>query len=121
MYTLAGLTERLKAVYRAMTGGKFSEGLRLVNLLLLLIPLTVVDTRREVDELKELLTIARCGPGMSVHLYTCACILLHCVLMKELTPRCRSVAVMVCAYAKANEARPACLTAMSRTDAGWLL
>ena len=60
VYTLSSLAERLKAVYRAMTGGKFTEGLRLVNALLLLIPLTVVDTRREVDELKELLTIARC-------------------------------------------------------------
>ena len=63
VHTLAGLTERLKAVYRAMTGGKFTEGLRLVNLLLLLIPLTVVETRREVDELKELLTISRYGSG----------------------------------------------------------
>lgn len=29
--------------------------------MLRLIPLTVVETRREVDELKELLTIARCA------------------------------------------------------------
>ena len=42
-----------------MTEGKFVEGLRQVNALLHCIPFTVVDSRREVDELKELLTIAR--------------------------------------------------------------
>ena len=59
MFGLAHLTDRLKGVYTAMTNGKFTEGLEKVKVLLLLIPLTVVDTRREVDELKELLTIAR--------------------------------------------------------------
>ena len=59
VFTLSSLADRLKGVYKAMTEGKFAEGLRQVNVLLLLIPLTVVDTRREADELKELLTIAR--------------------------------------------------------------
>ncbi|KAK9804455.1 hypothetical protein WJX73_003595 [Symbiochloris irregularis] len=60
VYSLNALEARLKGgVYKAMTDGRFSEGLRQVNALLHLVPLTVVDTRREVDELKELLTIAR--------------------------------------------------------------
>jgi len=53
------LTERLKGVYKSVTEGKFSEALRQVNTILHIIPLTVVDGRREVDELKELLSIAR--------------------------------------------------------------
>ena len=62
VYSLNGLEARLKnGVYKAMTDGRFSEGLRQVNALLHLVPLTVVETRREVDELKELLTIARCA------------------------------------------------------------
>ena len=61
VYTLNSLEQRLKGgVYRLMTEGRFVEGLRQVNALLHVIPLTVVDSRREVDELKELLTIARC-------------------------------------------------------------
>ena len=64
-------------MYRVFTGGKFTEGLRLVNTLLLLIPLTVVDTRREVDELKELLTIARWGLQSSKERGWAPCCTLH--------------------------------------------
>ena len=46
-------------MYRSVTDGKFSEALRQVNALLAIIPLTVVATRHEVDELKELISIAR--------------------------------------------------------------
>ena len=46
-------------MYRSVTDGKFSEALRQVNALLAVIPLTVVATRHEVDELKELISIAR--------------------------------------------------------------
>jgi coatomer protein complex subunit alpha (xenin) len=59
IYNLDMLSERLKGVYKSVTEGKFSEALRLVNVILHIIPLTVVDGRREVDELKELLSIAR--------------------------------------------------------------
>ena len=58
-YTLSTLEERLKGMYRSVTDGKFSEALRQVNALLAIIPLTVVATRHEVDELKELISIAR--------------------------------------------------------------
>ncbi len=58
-YTLGLLEERVKVMYRSVTDGKFSEALRQVNALLAIIPLTVVATRHEVDELKELISIAR--------------------------------------------------------------
>ena len=60
-YSLGMLEDKLKAMYKSVTEGKFSEALRQVNVLLALIPLTIVDTRREVDELKELIAIARCA------------------------------------------------------------
>jgi coatomer protein complex subunit alpha (xenin) len=63
------LTERLKGVYKSVTEGKFSEALRQVNTILHVIPLTVVDGRREVDELKELLSIARYPLWVSRNLY----------------------------------------------------
>ena len=67
-YSLGMLEEKLKAMYKCVTEGKFSEALRQVNVLLALIPLTIVDTRREVDEVKELISIARCaarlGPSL---------------------------------------------------------
>ena len=45
-----------------MTEGKFSEALRQTNSMLCAIPLTVVDSRREVDDVKELLSIVKCAP-----------------------------------------------------------
>lgn len=63
-YSLGVLEEKLKAMYKCVTEGKFSEALRQVNVLLALIPLTIVDTRREVDEVKELISIARCAESL---------------------------------------------------------
>ena len=60
VYNLPLLTEKLTAMYKSMTEGKFTEGLRLTNALLHMIVLTTVETRREVDELKELLGIVKC-------------------------------------------------------------
>ena len=48
-------------MYRAVTDGKFGEALRQVNMILAIVPLTVVNTRHEVDELKEVISIARCA------------------------------------------------------------
>ena len=62
IYNLSMLEERLKAMYRSVTEGRFSEALRQVNTILHIIPLTVVDSRREVDEVKELISIARSVP-----------------------------------------------------------
>ena len=66
IYTLDMLDERLSAVYKSVTEGKFSDALRQVNIILHIIPLTVVDSRRGVDELKELLSIARFDPALRV-------------------------------------------------------
>ena len=59
VYDLSLLTERLNAMYKSVTAGKFTEGLRQTNVMLHMIALTVVDTRREVDDLKELLNIVK--------------------------------------------------------------
>jgi coatomer subunit alpha len=58
-YTLAGLEDRVRAMYKLVTEGKFSEGLKAADGLLAVIPLTVVANRREADEVKELVSIAR--------------------------------------------------------------
>uniref|UniRef100_A0A0E0D5J6 Uncharacterized protein n=1 Tax=Oryza meridionalis TaxID=40149 RepID=A0A0E0D5J6_9ORYZ len=51
--------DRLKAAYKATTDGKFPEALRQFLSILHTIPLIVVDSRREVDEVKELIEIVR--------------------------------------------------------------
>lgn len=61
MYSLVGLEEGLKKAYRSVTEGKFSDALGRFNGLLHLVPLLVVDTRKEVDDVKELLSIAKCA------------------------------------------------------------
>lgn len=59
IYTVDLLEERLNAMYRLVTEGRFSDALRQANAILHIIPLTVVDSRRGVDEIKEVLSIAR--------------------------------------------------------------
>ncbi|CAN0854504.1 Coatomer subunit alpha-1 [Linum grandiflorum] len=59
IFSFAQLEEKLKAGYKAFTGGKFTEALRLFVSILHTIPLIVVETRREVDEVKELIIIAK--------------------------------------------------------------
>jgi coatomer protein complex subunit alpha (xenin) len=59
VYSLVGLEEGLKKAYRSVTEGKFGDALSRFNGLLHLIPLLVVDTRKEVDDVKELLSIAK--------------------------------------------------------------
>ncbi|RZC55738.1 hypothetical protein C5167_014589 [Papaver somniferum] len=53
------LHEKLNAAYKLTTSGKFSEALHLFLGILHSIPLIVVDSRREVDEVKELIIIAK--------------------------------------------------------------
>ncbi|KAG8389909.1 hypothetical protein BUALT_Bualt01G0028000 [Buddleja alternifolia] len=59
IFDFSQLDEKLKAGYRATTAGKFSEALRLFLSILHTIPLIVVETRREVDEVKELIMIVK--------------------------------------------------------------
>jgi coatomer protein complex subunit alpha (xenin) len=46
-------------MYKLVTDGKFADGLKAADALLAIIPLTVVATRAEADEVKEVVTIAR--------------------------------------------------------------
>ncbi|KAL4423494.1 hypothetical protein ABPG77_003627 [Micractinium sp. CCAP 211/92] len=59
VYSLGMLEEQLKKAYRTVTEGKFSEALRLFNAILHIIPLLVVESRKEADEVRELVSIAR--------------------------------------------------------------
>jgi len=56
---LSTLEDKLKAAYKAVTEGKFTEALRLFQDILHTIPVVVVDSRKEVDDVKELLGIAK--------------------------------------------------------------
>ena len=87
-YTLSTLEERLKGMYRSVTDGKFSEALRQVNALLAIIPLTVVATRHEVDELKELISIARSALSSSLaHLWP---VHMHLTSRRQMSvPQCK--------------------------------
>ncbi|XVF01041.1 hypothetical protein REPUB_Repub04eG0053400 [Reevesia pubescens] len=58
VFNFSQLDEKLKAGYKATTAGKFTEALRLFLSILHTIPLIVVESRREVDEVKELIIIA---------------------------------------------------------------
>ncbi|BAT06917.1 Os09g0127800, partial [Oryza sativa Japonica Group] len=53
VFTFSQMEDRLKAAYKATTEGKFPEALRQFLNILHTIPLIVVDSRREVDEVKD--------------------------------------------------------------------
>ena len=57
--TLRLQEERLIKAYRMVTEGKFADALAAFDEILHSIPLLVVDSRKESDEVKELLSIAR--------------------------------------------------------------
>ncbi|KAF2301912.1 hypothetical protein GH714_030350 [Hevea brasiliensis] len=59
VFNFSQLEEKLKAGYKATTTGKFTEALRLFLSILHTIPLIVVESRREVDEVKELNVIVK--------------------------------------------------------------
>lgn len=58
-FKLPALIERLTAAYKAFHAGKFAESREHFDFILHTIPLTVVTTRSENNELKELLDISR--------------------------------------------------------------
>ena len=61
------LDEELRPAYRATTYEKFSEAMRLFLTILHTIPAIVVDSRREVDEVKELIGIGKeCVLGLQM-------------------------------------------------------
>lgn len=51
--------EKLKVAYKTFTEGRFSDACRLFLNILHIIPLIVVESRKEVDDVKELIGIAR--------------------------------------------------------------
>ncbi|KAK3009080.1 hypothetical protein RJ639_013637 [Escallonia herrerae] len=59
VFNFSQLEEKLKAGYKATTAGKLTEALRHFLGVFQTIPLIVVETRREVDEVKELIIIAK--------------------------------------------------------------
>ncbi|CAO2209539.1 unnamed protein product [Urochloa humidicola] len=59
VFSFSQMEERLKAAYKATTEGRFPEALRQFLSILHTIPVIVVDSRREVDEVKELIEIVR--------------------------------------------------------------
>ncbi|XP_062209518.1 coatomer subunit alpha-3-like [Phragmites australis] len=59
VFTFSQMDGKLKAAYKATTEGKFPEALRQFLNILHIIPLLIVDSRREVDEVKELIEIVR--------------------------------------------------------------
>eukprot|EP00850_Spirogloea_muscicola_P013255 SM000089S23811 [mRNA] locus=s89:157950:162915:- [translate_table: standard] len=59
LFKLTTLEDRLKVAYKTTTEGKFTEALKQFLAILHMIPLVVVDSRKEVDEVKELLGIAK--------------------------------------------------------------
>ncbi|XP_010555272.1 PREDICTED: coatomer subunit alpha-1-like [Tarenaya hassleriana] len=59
VYSFSQLEEKLKAGYKSTTAGKFTEALRVFLSILHTIPLVVVESRREVDEVKELIIIVK--------------------------------------------------------------
>ncbi|KAJ1435979.1 WD40/YVTN repeat-like-containing domain superfamily [Sesbania bispinosa] len=58
-FKLSQLDEKLKAGYKLTTAGKFTEALRTFVNILHTIPLIVVESRREVDDVKELVIIVK--------------------------------------------------------------
>jgi coatomer protein complex subunit alpha (xenin) len=58
-FKLPQLEEKLKVAYKTTTEGKFTEALKLFTVILHTIPLVIVETRKEVDDVKELLSIAK--------------------------------------------------------------
>lgn len=59
VFKFSQLEEKLKAGYKATTTGKFTEALRIFRSILHTIPLIVVESRRQVDEVKELIIIVK--------------------------------------------------------------
>ncbi|KAF5187527.1 Coatomer subunit alpha [Thalictrum thalictroides] len=59
VFNCSQLDEKLKAGHKATTAGKFTEALRIFKGILHTIPLIVVESRREVDEVRELIFKAK--------------------------------------------------------------
>jgi coatomer protein complex subunit alpha (xenin) len=59
LFSMPALEERVKGAYKLVTDGKFADALRAFVGILQTVPLMAVETRRETDEVKELVAICR--------------------------------------------------------------
>ncbi|KFK22306.1 hypothetical protein AALP_AAs67200U000200 [Arabis alpina] len=59
VFEFSQLEERLQSGYKATTAGKFKEAVRIFLSILHTIPLVVVESSTEVDEVKEMITIVK--------------------------------------------------------------
>lgn len=59
VFAFSQLEDKLKMGYKSTTAGKFTDALRTFLSILHTIPLIVVESRREVDEVKELIIIVK--------------------------------------------------------------
>eukprot|EP01025_Chloroclados_australasicus_P052828 TRINITY_DN6173_c0_g1_i3.p1 TRINITY_DN6173_c0_g1~~TRINITY_DN6173_c0_g1_i3.p1 ORF type:complete len:868 (+),score=125.06 TRINITY_DN6173_c0_g1_i3:140-2605(+) len=59
VYSLQSVEISLKRAYKLVTEGKFSNALEMFNSMLLMIPMIVVQSRKEVDEVKEVISICK--------------------------------------------------------------
>ncbi|XP_071733917.1 coatomer subunit alpha-1-like [Rutidosis leptorrhynchoides] len=59
VYNFSQLEDKLKAGYKATSAGKFTDALKFFMSILHTIPLIIVETKREVDEVKELVIIVK--------------------------------------------------------------
>jgi len=59
LFAMPALEERVKGAYKLVTDGKFADALRAFVGILQAVPLMAVETRREADEVKELVSICR--------------------------------------------------------------
>ena len=57
IYKLESLESQLKHAYKLVTGGKFADALQVFTKLLLMSPFVIVQTHKEEDDVKELITI----------------------------------------------------------------
>lgn len=86
-YSLDGVSESLKKAYKLFTDGKFSNALQAFNQMLWTIPLVVVSSRKEVDEVKELITICRFATPASDNLIG-SCSVQSCCAIEGLAISC---------------------------------
>lgn len=87
-YSLDGVSDSLKKAYKLFTDGKFSNALQAFNQMLWTIPLVVVTSRKEVDEVKELLTICRSAAQTSKCISTSALALCSPIAFQAATITC---------------------------------
>ncbi|GMH39915.1 hypothetical protein BSKO_07819 [Bryopsis sp. KO-2023] len=59
IYTLAALEDELKKGYKLVTAGKFTDAAKAFTTILHTVPLLVVETRKDVDDVKELVGISK--------------------------------------------------------------